>query len=127
MSCWSANRPACWELCNGRRWERHLRRKAVAWLQSDKVGREAGRMLDEQLQKLLESDQPLREFVPNDLIEGVQNWIEEELPELMERLLTLLQDPEVRKRLGERAQNAHRWIHQIAGHDGRTGSGISHS
>lgn len=86
--------------------ERHLRRKAVAWLQSDKVGREAARMLDEQLQKLLESDQPLREFVPNDLIETVQTWIEQELPPLMERLLILLQDPEVRQRLAERAQGA---------------------
>ncbi len=86
--------------------ERHLRRKAVAWMQSDKVGREAGRMMDEQLQKLLESGQPLRDLVPNDLIEGVQSWIEQELPELMERLLALLQDPDVRQRLAERAQQA---------------------
>ncbi|ABA87534.1 hypothetical protein Pcar_0273 [Syntrophotalea carbinolica DSM 2380] len=86
--------------------ERHVRRKAVAWLQSDKVGRQAGQLVDEQLQKLLESSQPLRELVPDDLVDGVQRWIEGELPPLMERLLTLLQDPQVRQRLAERAQEA---------------------
>jgi uncharacterized membrane protein YheB (UPF0754 family) len=86
--------------------ERHLRRKAVGWLQSDKVGRQAGLLVDEQLQKLLESDRPLREFVPRDLLESVQQWIEGELPPLLERLLTLLQDPEVRQRIAERAGEA---------------------
>lgn len=86
--------------------ERHLRRKAAGWLQSEKVARQAGQLVDEQLQKLLESDRPLREFVPRELLEGARQWIEEELPALVERLLTLLQDTEVRQRIAERASEA---------------------
>lgn len=86
--------------------ERHVRHKAVAWLQSDKVGRQAGRLVDEQLQQLLESTQPLRDLIPGDLVDGIERWIEGELPPLMERLLVLLQDPDVRQRLAVRAQEA---------------------
>jgi uncharacterized membrane protein YheB (UPF0754 family) len=86
--------------------ERHIRRKAVDWLQSGRVGRQAGRLVDEQLQQLLESTQPLHKLIPADLVNSIEGWIEGELPPLMERLLVLLQDPDVRQRLAVRAQEA---------------------
>jgi uncharacterized membrane protein YheB (UPF0754 family) len=86
--------------------ERQLRSRVSGWLRSANMARAIARLADEQLDELLASERPLRELLPRELSESAQIWIEGQLPPLLERLVALLQEPEVRERLVVRAQQA---------------------
>jgi uncharacterized membrane protein YheB (UPF0754 family) len=86
--------------------ERCLRTRVSGWLRSATMARAIARLADEQLDDLLASERPLRELLPRELRESAQAWIEQQLPPLLERLVGLLQEPEVRERLVVRVQQA---------------------
>ncbi|PLX82746.1 MAG: DUF445 domain-containing protein [Desulfuromonas sp.] len=77
----------------------HIREKLGQWLQSPELARTVERLVDDRVESLLQSRRSLREILPSDLVDLVLNQLEQELPELLEKLSTLLYDPDVRQRL----------------------------
>ncbi len=84
----------------------HLERKVTGVLGSEGTARTIERLVDEQLDKLLGSDQPLRELLPEPLVEALLTQVEREIPALLDHFGGMLYDPEFRARLVERASEA---------------------
>ncbi len=84
----------------------HVERKLTGLLQSEATARAVERLIDEQLEKLLSSQRPLKELLPESLIEALLVQIEREIPVLLDHFGGLLYDPEFRTRLVERAKEA---------------------
>lgn len=84
---------------------RHLDGRLREWLQSPELAKTVEQVVDDRLENLLQSRRSLRELLPADLVELLLAQLEQELPELLERLATLLHDPEVRQRLIARARD----------------------
>ncbi|WP_225073122.1 DUF445 family protein [Desulfuromonas sp. CSMB_57] len=103
--------------------ENHLRRLAKEWIQSAATGRAAAHMLDEQLSQWLDSDASLRDWLPAELVAGLLDRLEAELPALLERLVAMLQQPEIREGLLRRAQEAiQKFIASLGGLSGLVSS-----
>jgi uncharacterized membrane protein YheB (UPF0754 family) len=80
----------------------HLDARLGTILQSAATARTVERFVDERLERLLQSDRPLRALLPADLIEVLLQQLEREVPPLLERFGGLLYDPDFRQRLVER-------------------------
>lgn len=78
---------------------RHLDERIGSFLGSDQVAETVGHFVDRKTDQWLRSDRPLRELLPEDLVEVVLVQIEKEIPPLLEKFGGMLYDPAFRKRL----------------------------
>lgn len=82
----------------------HLDGRLTTVLHSPEATEAVRRFVDDRLERLLQSDRPLRSLLPNDLVELLLQQLEREVPPLLERFGGLLYDPDFRQRLAGRAQ-----------------------
>ena len=82
----------------------HLDSRLTTVLQSDQTARGVEHFVDDRLSKLLQSERPLRDLLPGDLVEVLLHQLEREVPPLLERFGGMLYDPDFRQRLVERAR-----------------------
>jgi len=81
----------------------HLDERFSSLLSSPELAEGVARLVDDRIERLLQSDRSLRELLPEDLIEVIFAQLEREIPPLLERFGGLLHDPVFRQRLVERA------------------------
>jgi len=86
--------------------QQHLDGKLSGFFQSPKMAEVAGNFVDRKTGKLLASERPLRELLPNDLVELLLAQLEKELPPLVEKFGSMLYDPEFRARLVKKGKQA---------------------
>ena len=84
--------------------QKHLDARLTTVLHSPEAARTVERFVDERLERLLQSERPLRNLIPGDLVEVLLQQLEREVPPLLERFGGLLYDPDFRKRLAERGR-----------------------
>ncbi|MEZ4600888.1 MAG: DUF445 family protein [Syntrophotaleaceae bacterium] len=84
----------------------HVNRRLGALLASEEIGRALERLIDEQLGKLLESQRPLKDLLPADLVDALLAQLEKEIPALLEHFSGMLYDPDFRERLIVKAREA---------------------
>ncbi len=82
----------------------HLDARITVLLNSPDLAEGVARLVDDRIERLLQSDRCLRELLPEDLVEVVFAQVEREIPPLLERFGGLLHDPVFRQRLVTRAQ-----------------------
>lgn len=80
----------------------HLDQRIRTLLDSPELAEGVARLVDDRIERLLQSDRCLREILPKDLVEVIFAQLEREIPPLLERFGGLLHDPVFRKRLVER-------------------------
>lgn len=79
--------------------QQHLDRKYTAFFQSPKTATLVGDYVDGRLENLLSSERPLRELLPEDLVELILAQLEKELAPLAEKFGGMLYDPAFRARM----------------------------
>jgi uncharacterized membrane protein YheB (UPF0754 family) len=82
----------------------HLDTRLTTVLHAPETARTVERFVDERLERLLQSQRPLRDLLPGDLVEVLLQQLEREVPPLLERFGGLLYDPDFRQRLAERGR-----------------------
>jgi uncharacterized membrane protein YheB (UPF0754 family) len=84
----------------------HLENRFRAFLAAPETANVVGRFIETQIDNLLQSSRPIRDWLPDDLIDVLLEQIEKEMPQLLERFGGLLYDPEFRQRLVIKIQEA---------------------
>jgi len=84
----------------------HLDLKYSEFFRSEKLAGAVGDYVDRKTEQLIVSDRPLRELLPQDLIELLLAQLEKELPPLVEKFGGMLYDPQFRKRLVKKGKQA---------------------
>ena len=82
----------------------HLDTRVTTILNSDTTAEAVERFVEDRLERLLQSERSLRDFLPKDLVEVLLQQLEKEVPPLLERFGGMLYDPDFRQRLVERAR-----------------------
>jgi uncharacterized membrane protein YheB (UPF0754 family) len=82
----------------------HVDARVSRLLASPELAEGVARLVDDRIERLLQSDRCLRELLPEDLVEVIFTQLEREIPPLLERFGGLLHDPTFRQRLVERVQ-----------------------
>ena len=82
----------------------HLDKRLTTLLASPQVRDSVARFMDDRVDRFLQSERCLRDFLPHDLIEVICTQLEKEIPPLLERFGGLLHDPVFRARLVARIQ-----------------------
>ena len=82
----------------------HLDKRVTTILHSDATAGAVERFVEDRLERLLQSERSLRDFLPKDLVEVLLQQLEKEVPPLLERFGGMLYDPDFRQRLVERAR-----------------------
>ncbi|PLY07132.1 MAG: DUF445 domain-containing protein [Desulfuromonas sp.] len=86
--------------------QEHLDGKYSSFLRSPRLATTVGDYVDRKTETLLASERPLRELLPEDLVELLLSQIEKELPPLVEKFGGMLYDPAFRARLVEKGKQA---------------------
>ncbi len=86
--------------------QKHLDERLGGFLQSPKTAAMVGDYVDRKTERLLTSDQSLRQLLPEDLVEMILGQIEKELPPLAEKFGGMLYDPEFRGQLVAKGKKA---------------------
>ena len=84
--------------------QHHLDSRLTTILNSNETALAVEKFADQHLERLLHSDQSLRDLLPADLVEVLLQQLEREIPPLLERFGGLLYDPDFRQRLAFRAR-----------------------
>lgn len=79
--------------------QRHLDHKYSTAFQSPRTADMVGNFVDRKVESLLSNDLPLRDVLPQELVELILAQLEKELPLLAEKFGGLLYDPDFRARL----------------------------
>lgn len=85
---------------------RHLDDKIGDLLQSEKVVEAAGSYVDSKTDEWLRSNRPLRQVLPEDLVEILLTQLEKEIPGLMDKFSSMLYDPDFRDRLARKGKES---------------------
>ncbi len=83
---------------------RHVDSRLTTIMQSPETARAVEAFVDQRIERLLQSEKPLRDLLPADLVEMLLHQLEREVPPLLERFGGLLYDPDFRQRLAQRAR-----------------------
>lgn len=86
--------------------QEHLRHCYSRWLQSPATAALVGRYIDGKTARLLASERPVREHLPEELVEVVLDQVERELPVLIEKFGGMFRDPQFRQQLVKKGQVA---------------------
>jgi uncharacterized membrane protein YheB (UPF0754 family) len=86
--------------------QRHLDDRIGQLLQSQRTTELVGGFIDRKTEQLLNSDKPLRELLPQELLEALLEQMEKELPPLVEKFGGMLYDPQFRKKLIAKGKQA---------------------
>ena len=81
------------------RFRSHLDNRLSALFSSPMLLESIGTFVDERTDRLLRSDQPMRQLLPDDLVEALLAQLEKEVPPLLEKFGGMLYDPDFRQRL----------------------------
>jgi len=84
----------------------HLRERSDSALHSEPARRAVAGFLEQKTEQWLNSERPLRELLPRDLVEVILQQLEKEVPPLLEKFGGLLYDPDFRSRLVARGKVA---------------------
>lgn len=84
----------------------HLHDKYRQFLSSENTEAMISSWADDKIEQLLGSEQPLRELLPDELIDMLLQQLEQELPQLLEKFAGLLHDPAYRERLVDKGKAA---------------------
>lgn len=84
----------------------HLDDRLSLLFASETVADAVGTFVDEKTDRLLRSDRPMRELLPDDLFDSLLEQIEKEVPPLLEKFGGMLYDPDFRQRLLTKIQQA---------------------
>ncbi|MGW8312823.1 MAG: DUF445 domain-containing protein [Desulfuromonadales bacterium] len=84
--------------------QKYLDNRVTAIFQAPQTAAAVERFVDNRLERLLQSERPIRELIPGDLVDVFLQHLEKEVPPLLERFGGLLYDPEFRQRLVERSR-----------------------
>ena len=84
----------------------HLEDRFRAFLAAPETANMVARFIETQIDNLFQSSRPIRDWLPEDLIDVLLLQIEKEMPQLLERFGGLLYDPEFRQRLVIKTQEA---------------------
>lgn len=87
-------------------WQQHLAGCYTRWFQSPATAALVGGYVDRKTAQLLASERPLRDHLPEELVEVVLTQVEQELPALIEKFGGMFQDPQFRKQLIDKGQGA---------------------
>ena len=85
---------------------RHMDDKFSGFFQAPRTAEVVGDYVDRKTGQLLNSDRPLRELLPDELVELVLAQLEKELPPLAEKFGSMLYDPEFRSQLVTKGKKA---------------------
>ena len=88
------------------RLRKHLDNRLSALCSSPALAESVGAFVDERTDRLLRSDQPMRQMLPEDLVDALLSQLEKEVPPLLEKFGGMLYDPDFRHRLIEKIQAA---------------------
>jgi uncharacterized membrane protein YheB (UPF0754 family) len=88
------------------RLRKHLDNRLSALCSSSALAESVGAFVDERTDRLLRSDQPMRQILPADLVDTLLAQLEKEVPPLLEKFGGMLYDPDFRLRLIEKIQTA---------------------
>nr|WP_320114515.1 DUF445 family protein [uncultured Desulfuromonas sp.] len=80
--------------------------KMQHWLDKERLEGWLDRFMDQRLQQLIDDRQCLNDLLPKELVEGVLELVEQELPAIIEQLSVLLDDPRVREQLQDKVRDA---------------------
>ena len=80
--------------------------KMDQWLDKERLEGWLDRLMDQRLQQMIDNRQSLNDLLPGELIEGVLELVEQELPAIIEQLSTMLDDPQVREQLQGKVRDA---------------------
>jgi uncharacterized membrane protein YheB (UPF0754 family) len=86
------------------RLRKHLDNRLSALCSSAALAESVGLFVDERTDRLLRSDQPMRQLLPEDLVEALLTQLEKEVPPLLEKFGGMLYDPDFRSRLIKKIQ-----------------------
>lgn len=80
----------------------HLDDRLSELFASPVLAESLGAFVDERTDRLLRSDRPMRQLLPDDLVEALLLQLEKEVPPLLEKFGGMLYDPDFRQRLLEK-------------------------
>ncbi|WP_316347878.1 DUF445 family protein [Desulfuromonas acetoxidans] len=81
-------------------------KKIEHWLDKEQLEGWLDRFIDQRLQQLIDNQQCLNDLLPGELVDGVLELVEQELPAIIEQLSAMLDDPEVREQLQDKIRDA---------------------
>lgn len=87
------------------RFRNHLDDRLSALFGSAGLAESVGMFVDERTDRLLRSDRPMRQLLPDDLVEALLLQLEKEVPPLLEKFGGMLYDPAFRQRLLEKIRD----------------------
>ena len=82
-----------------RAWQIHLDERYTRFFQSPATSALVGSAVDRKVEQLLASQRPLRDHLPDELVEALLAQVEKELPSLIEKFGDMFQDPAFRAQL----------------------------
>jgi uncharacterized membrane protein YheB (UPF0754 family) len=82
----------------------HLDDRLTALLHSPEVEKAVASFIDGKMEELVQSQRPIRELLPADLVEVLFAQLEKEIPPLLDKFGGLLYDPAFREKLAQRAR-----------------------
>lgn len=85
-------------------WQSQIDKRLTSVLRAPGTTRVVERFVDERLERLLQSQQSLRDLLPHDLVEMLLQQLEREVPPLLEKFGGMLYDPDFRQRLASKAR-----------------------
>ena len=80
--------------------------KMAQWLDKERLEGWLDRFFDQRLQQLIDNRQCLNDLLPKELVDGVLELVEQELPAIIEQLSAMLDDPKVREQLQGKVRDA---------------------
>lgn len=86
--------------------QEHSRRQLTQWLSSARVAEAVARFSDDRCEQLLSSRQPLREWLPQDVVEAILAHLEHEIPSLLLHFSSVLDNPQTRSQLQDKVRHA---------------------
>lgn len=86
--------------------QHHLDKKYSAFFQSPRTAVVVGDFVERKAEQILSDERPLRELLPQDLVDLILDQLEKELPPLVEKFGGMLYDPDFRVRLVEKGKKA---------------------
>ncbi|MFO7765346.1 MAG: DUF445 family protein [Pelovirga sp.] len=87
-------------------WQAHLDERYTRFFQSPATSALVGGAVDRKVAQLLASQRPLREHLPNELVEVLLAQVEKELPPLIEKFGDMFQDPAFRAQLVKKGKKS---------------------